>query len=774
MDVTDFDYPVYFDSETQQYKFPDYTTDLDIVANPPYNYWVNNYPLSIESVDVLNGGEGFTQEPTLIVNGGDGTAKLKANIAFGQIQSVTVLNSGNGFTSLPTIDIISGGVGVGAILVPRMRNQKVRTFDSTIKFDRIEYSGEIQNWTASTLYRANDFFVYQNKIYLILTDFTSGVSFNTVTTTTLTNSITSTADSAVSGGILLNDASGFASAGYIKINNEIFSYTGKSVNLLTGITRATLDSSAETHDSGDTVTRINFRLAKPEDLNSAMKRTQYYYAPMSGMTINDVKELFAGVDYPGVRVQGVGDFYGPQISIYDIEQEGIGQTAETAIIQGSITDTTLTVTNISRGSLADGQYLVGDGIAPGTRIILTEFEGSVTGSVLTITRMIRGIVRLNQQLIGPGVSNTLIINSFGTGIGGVGTYNLSNTNNIPPGVLKLQGTGFGQTGTYTVNISQTVAQTTIQATLPDVTDIDVYYQSSFLDTSLGIKSEDINVDGGKFLDTNNSHAPEELVPGRIYDTLEMRVFTNTVAPLPLGFRLFYSMNCNTVDSNLNPQPTVQLVNDMADTDTSCEVILHENNALLLPTITYSPTIVINGEYMTYTGFNSTTNIISGITRGANAKDHRAGSFITVLDNLKDYRYYYRISNLNTTTLARSLDYDDTDILVTDASNLIQPYAPDNIPGVIFINGERIVYWVINFETNRLSQLVRGTQGTSVPATHQIGSLVSDASQNQVIEDADAKIWLNPGALTPADGGGLYTSTTTQADFLRQESSYIPS
>jgi hypothetical protein len=55
--------------------------------------------------------------------------------------------------------------------------------------------------------------------------------------------------------------------------------------------------------------------------------------------------------------------------------------------------------------------------------------------------------------------------------------------------------------------------------------LDAIYESEFNDTFLGLRPTDINVDGGAFVDTYSSHAPEELVPGAIFDTLDMRVFT---------------------------------------------------------------------------------------------------------------------------------------------------------------------------------------------------------------------------------------------------------
>lgn len=69
--------------------------------------------------------------------------------------------------------------------------------------------------------------------------------------------------------------------------------------------------------------------------------------------------------------------------------------------------------------------------------------------------------------------------------------------------------------------------------------LDAIYSSDFTDPYLGIlpapaydgdppttgPANAITVNGGAFVDTYESHAPEELVPGITYDTLDMRVFT---------------------------------------------------------------------------------------------------------------------------------------------------------------------------------------------------------------------------------------------------------
>ena len=55
--------------------------------------------------------------------------------------------------------------------------------------------------------------------------------------------------------------------------------------------------------------------------------------------------------------------------------------------------------------------------------------------------------------------------------------------------------------------------------------MDAIYSSSYTDSYLGTRVTDINVDGAGFVDVYNSYAPEELIPGSSFDTLDMRVYT---------------------------------------------------------------------------------------------------------------------------------------------------------------------------------------------------------------------------------------------------------
>jgi hypothetical protein len=87
-----------------------------------------------------------------------------------------------------------------------------------------------------------------------------------------------------------------------------------------------------------------------------------------------------------------------------------------------------------------------------------------------------------------------------------------------------QNTGF-DIGNYDINPFDNISFGPEGLPTYDDSILDVIYESSFTDTYLGTRATDINVEGGGFIDTYSSHAPEELVPGSEFDTLDIKVFT---------------------------------------------------------------------------------------------------------------------------------------------------------------------------------------------------------------------------------------------------------
>lgn len=166
---------------------------------------------------------------------------------------------------------------------------------------------------------------------------------------------------------------------------------------------------------------------------------------------------------------------------------------------------------------------------------------------------------------------------------------------------------------------------------------------NYYTSSVGVDPTDILIDGGKYYDTYSSHAPEELVPGIIFDNLNMSVFTNANA-----------------------------------------------------------------------------------TFGTSEIGYR------VVENTTNSHEYYRIASANTAVLSSNLNITDTTIHLADSSVLPAPGTNDAIPGVVIINGEKIIYWAKDDTTNTLSRIRRAVDGTSSQTVHIAGSLVVDASVQQAI------------------------------------------
>jgi len=121
------------------------------------------------------------------------------------------------------------------------------------------------------------------------------------------------------------------------------------------------------------------------------------------------------------------------------------------------------------------------------------------------------------------------------------------------------------------------------------------------------------------------------------------------------------------------------------------------------------------------------------------------SYMQFKDMLNRYQYK-RLSLNKRSKLYSDLLYNDTTILVVDASTFTLPNPSKNRPGVVEIRGERIEYFTINEHRENgilifyvLGQLRRGTLGTGVSPVHKAGSYVQDIGSDENIPYADNTI-----------------------------------
>lgn len=60
----------------------------------------------------------------------------------------------------------------------------------------------------------------------------------------------------------------------------------------------------------------------------------------------------------------------------------------------------------------------------------TSFVSSIAGTLMTVTNLIQGEIKIGAQVFGPGLADNTYVASFGTGTGGVGTYNILPTQTV--------------------------------------------------------------------------------------------------------------------------------------------------------------------------------------------------------------------------------------------------------------------------------------------------------------------------------------------------------
>ena len=102
----------------------------------------------------------------------------------------------------------------------------------------------------------------------------------------------------------------------------------------------------------------------------------------------------------------------------------------------------------------------------------------------------------------------------------------------------------------------------------------------------------------------------------------------------------------------------------------------------------------------------------------------------VFKDMLNRTHFKRISEQDSSSLAVELKPTDETITLTDASFLQTPALEQRVPGVIWIDRERIEFYTKT--GNVLGQLTRGTLGTGTKSTHAVGTLVFDGGPTQTV------------------------------------------
>jgi hypothetical protein len=106
----------------------------------------------------------------------------------------------------------------------------------------------------------------------------------------------------------------------------------------------------------------------------------------------------------------------------------------------------------------------------------------------------------------------------------------------------------------------------------------------------------------------------------------------------------------------------------------------------------------------------------------------------IFKDIFDRTSYTRLSDFYSTRLTKELTLTDTEIHVEDSSRLIPPNPIRNIPGVVFVDSERIEFF--EKASNTLSNLRRSTHGTAPALFSEVGTKLMDQSTQQQVPYSD--------------------------------------
>ena len=659
---TDFDLPAIYYSSTSTYRSPDVglPQDQEILTTKPFSDWTNNYKFKVADFIIGNVGLNYTIAPNVEITGGGGsgaTAITTINPSTGQLTGVQVVTPGSGYTTTPTVYI--NGVGQSAVVYPVLKNEfnvanpalsynLVREINTKLKFDRFSYSSNLELWS-------------NNKTYS-----------NTVIAGSGSNIW-------VTGGNV------------IVYNSEVY-----IVSNANPVTESIFDFTRFTKvDSGNV-------------LLNAVDRIAAYYDPAADPGINSalpsksLDKLMSGVEYPGVKVTGPefrSNIFEVSGNTFSFNTIGLTITSgnvqainfrdlgfqvdqpvriETLVPFNFVNNGTFYIVNVERDYL----MLTGKPIETTHKMILSSSVTVSAGDIITQANTLANAYVLQNATNSQEIDVVYNVSGFSSEVTDVISINGATQTkyiaDITPG------------GNANVRISY--------LNLFDILDSNIY--STYLDTELGTRPEDINIVGGAYVDTYSSHAPEELIPGKMFDALEIRVFSNTASnTATYGFRVFQPMSSNIQFSRISANNTTALSSNLSLGDP----IIYVTDASILP-------------------FPSPGNAIPGI----------------VFINGEKIHYYQK--------------YDDATIADATA------WEPDTyfLPGTLVSNISSNTYLVLgniyansntyintnNLQqvyTNTLTQLRRGVDGTGSPVLVTAGNLVADSSLQQQIPDGGVAI-----------------------------------
>lgn len=541
------------------------------------------------------------------------------------------------------------------------------------------YTSSITSWIPGQTVLQGNVVSYQGAAYQALEDVYSSAILNLNGNATVTIGDYLTQDSTGANAEVTVTTS---AVNFITVSNITSGFEKRRGNLSLNTEPLTADAAGTVVNAYPmTISNIfdfsKYELITADQFTNANDRITAYYAPSIGMPEKSLRKLMDGMEYPGVNLESVA--FNATTSVTNGANVLAYVSTDSTVLSANariIDFTTLGFTVGQPLRVRNYDYDIVNLSKPVTVLLTSDLQSNLAGVLSGVVSPVNSVIDGQRVPVDAGhdlaQGGNLIVD--GTDTGAVITFfntpqTISNILEITPTVLTI--VPFDQA---CINLVACPFGSNVTLEYYDFTDpvnLDTIIQSAYTDTALGNRPEDIDLDGGAYYDTFNSHAPQEMVPGIVFDNLNISVYTQLQNNTELvGYRIAHDMQSNAASTNHDMLPR-----------------------------------------------------------------------------------YYRIDAAATTALTRDLRITDSDIFVQDAGVFAEPDTLFLRPGVVYINGEKIVFYERDITTNRLGQLRRGVDGTGAAELHTTGSELVDASYQQLL----------PGQEPQAQSQAHYLSWLNRAD-----------
>jgi len=602
---TDFDNPPFYDPSTSSIRNLNESLDVTKLTEYPHQLWYDYYKKHVTSITLISGGSGYTTAPTVTILGGTvgstgpfqiyGTSSSGASSGsvgyyyplFSSLEQSNIWDSQNGGSGASHSHTFSEYSGTFYMPNSQISNHALTTASRSIKMYTIP-----DNVVATATATVSDGAV--TKITLV----TNGSNYTTTPAVILTGGAedgSTPTDTAKAYAYLNNDLvrdidttikfDRVSSTSRVQDWTALSSYSYNDLirykNELYRATSAFTATSTFNDNIGDV-----YKVYGNETGLTAADRTKGFYTPGTGMPGNELSQVMTGVDYGGTIVTGLlfsQDQGWDRSGWYDFTWDSYGASR----IKSFAADGDSATFTFDEAPLSTDVYQVYQTRDDSTREKTSEvFRGDGSTTAFTLAFM-------------------------------------------PDKDALIEFIPFDDDGVLTPSDDRT---------------LDSIIKGGLFGSALGSAPSDVLLEGDDFLSPETSYAPEETVPGQLFDSVDIKVYTSPESGVPFISDLFSRGDSSTTTFPIGDFPgtlgsvtvTVNNVIKKLTTDYTVNVAnktITFGTAPVMNALITTKTFAISGENYRvldqYTGDGSTVSYTTSTRGEFNLDSTSSEIFVTV-------------------------------------------------------------------------------------------------------------------------------------------------